>query len=158
MIFPLQNLILFHHLSKLIFQRVEFSKPLVIDHRSVDVDRNFYFNRYFNFNFFLHLNRSVNIDGFVNIDRFVDDHRFFVDWFINKYLLLDYLRNFDFFDDDFWNFLLDLYVFGYLNYFFYDSFRARNVFGYLYPDFNRFFHNKVSLFGYSFIIEPCFLF
>ena len=108
MIFPLQNLILFHHLSKLIFQRVEFSKPLVIDHRSVDVDRNFYFNRHFYFNFFLHLNRSVNIDGFVNIDRFVDDHRFFVDWLINKYLLLDYLRNFDFFDDDFWNFLLDL--------------------------------------------------
>ena len=158
MILPLQNLILFHHLSKFIFQRVEFSEPLIIDHRSVDVDWNFYLHRHFNFNFFLHLNRSVDIDGFVNINWFVDNHRFFVDRLINKYLFLDDLRYFDFFYDYFWNFLLDLYVFGYLDYFLYYSFGARNVFWYFYPDLNWFFHDKVSLFGYGFIIEPGFLF
>ena len=102
-------------------------------------------------NFYWHFNRYLH--SFFNLYWPV-----YIYWFVNIDWFFHYCWHFHCFDDlsggifDFYRyFLLNLNIFGYLNNFLNNPFRARNMFGNFYHDLDRLFNNDFlyDFFGHS---------
>ena len=104
-------MVLFHHDTELILYLLEPSEPILVDHRSVNVDWHLYFIRDFNIDFPLDFNWTIYVYRLVNEYRFVYYYRISIDRLIYINGFLDNLLNLYFFYYDLRDFILDFYVF-----------------------------------------------
>lgn len=149
MIVAFQFMILSQNHTQLLFDILKSHHPLLVNYRSINIDRDLerHFKRYLNRNLHRHLYPFLNdgLSRIVYIDWFID-----INGFIQVYWLLDF--NVDWLLDDFWwAFDLNINFFLHFHYFLNNPFWPWNILGHLNSNLNRLFNNNFfnRLFGHS---------
>ena len=155
MVVTFQCLVLLHMRAQFFFKLMKSPNPVIIDNRSVNVDRHFNLYRYFYFDFFFNFNWLIDINRFINEDRFIDKDGIFVNRFFHEYLFLNYLWYLYLLHNHFWNLFLYFYIFRNFYNLFDQSFGTRNILRNFHFNLNWFFYNNFFFFRYLIIVHLC---
>lgn len=142
-ILALQMLVFPHHPTQLLLQLLKPSYPLLVDDRTVYVNRHLHLKRHLHLYFFLNFHVPVDVDRLVHVHRLIDYDWILVDRLIDVYGFFYYFLHLDLLHYYLRNLLFYFNVLGHL----YDlldySFRAGDVPRHLYLDLHWPFYNQL---------------